>query len=549
MLDFLRTKKDRQMELPLSTGAERSCPLDSHCEPTRVHVERVLLFEGVQEVEVIEACQCNASPEECLRLPSLKTFFPDTPLEFTVDVGKCSNPAHARGGLFCAPVKFDCVLIKSPSGVEVVQTLENCEMKETCYRVSYVEYYYEIIHNSAGDSEERLTEIDVGRCLGSCTSGNHCLLRLQSCNPRPPNVLPEEDSEDTRTEALRRLLEVFGIEDPPRSPHHIKQPPQYMVDLYNTVAGADGITKDPDILEGNTVRSFLDKTHSDEMHFLFILSSVAKNERILTAELHLFRLRTKVAEGPFYKRHHFCQVSVYQVLDKNKLDSFEGKKLLAARLIALQGSGWEVFGITQAVRDWMEEDSSNHGLLVTVRGLGSAPVDPSMVRFASGRDHHESKKPMLVLFTDDGRRGAALPISSLPDLSPKTPDLPAEPLVPEVSGARTARSLDRFLPCQRQLLSVDFEEIGWSGWIISPKSYNAYHCKGSCPFPLGENMRPTNHATVQSIINALKLSQDVSSPCCVPDKLFSINLLYFDDDENVVLKQYDDMVAGSCGCH
>lgn len=67
---------------------------------------------------------------------------------------------HSRslsGGLFCAPVKFGCVLIKSPSGVEVVQTLENCEMKETCYRVSYVEYYYEIIHNSAGDSEERLT--------------------------------------------------------------------------------------------------------------------------------------------------------------------------------------------------------------------------------------------------------------------------------------------------------------------------------------------------------------------------------------------------------
>uniref|UniRef100_A0A8C3XV70 TGF-beta family profile domain-containing protein n=1 Tax=Chelydra serpentina TaxID=8475 RepID=A0A8C3XV70_CHESE len=345
--------------------------------------------------------------------------------------------------------------------------------------------------------------------------------------------------EDMRSEALRRLLEVFGIEDPPRSPHHIKQPPQYMVDLYNTVAGADGITKDPDILEGNTVRSFLDKTHSDEMHFLFILSSVAKNERILTAELHLFRLRTKVAEGPFYRRHHFCQVSVYQVLDKNKLDSFEGKKLLAARLIALQGSGWEVFGITQAVRDWMEEDSSNHGLLVTVRGLGTAPVDPSMVRFASGRDHHESKKPMLVLFTDDGRRGAALPISSLP----------AESLTPDVRGGRSARSLDQLLPCQRQLLSVDFEEIGWSGWIISPRSYNAYHCKGSCPFPLGENMRPTNHATVQSIINALKLSQGVSSPCCVPDKLFSINLLYFDDDENVVLKQYDDMVAGSCGCH
>lgn len=126
-----------------------------------------------------------------------------------------------------------------------------------------------------------------------------------------------------------------------------------------------------------------------------------------------------------------------------------------------------------------------------------------------------------------------------------------EPYEPAPNKTRMARALHEngHVPCQRHPLYVDFEEIGWSGWIISPRGYNAYHCKGLCPFPLGENMRPTNHATVQSIINALKLTQGVNSPCCVPDKLFSINLLYFDDDENVVLKQYDDMVAGSCGCH
>ncbi|XP_006025819.1 bone morphogenetic protein 2-like [Alligator sinensis] len=376
------------------------------------------------------------------------------------------------------------------------------------------------------------------------------LIRKQGCSPRPHRVLPEEDAGDRRAEAIKRLLELFGLEDPPRSPHHFKQPPQYMVDLYNTVADADGVTKNPDILEGNTVRSFLDKIHSDNMHFLFILSSVAKNEKVLTAELHLFRMRARVADGPAYKRHHFCQVSVYQVLDKSKLDSSEGKKLLSARLISLQGSGWEVFAITQAVRDWTEDESSNQGLLVSVRGLAGASVDaPHMVRFASGRDHHESKKPMLVLFTDDGRRGASVPANIFPDVNPQTPVPAAEPMAPKLNGPRITRSLDPVLPCQRHPLSVDFEEIGWSGWIISPRGYNAYHCKGSCPFPLGENMRPTNHATVQSIINALKLSEGVNSPCCVPDKLFSINLLYFDDDENVVLKQYDDMVAGSCGCH
>ena len=102
--------------------------------------------------------------------------------------------------------------------------------------------------------------------------------------------------------------------------------------------------------------------------------------------------------------------------------------------------------------------------------------------------------------------------------------------------------------CQRQELYVDFDEIGWSGWIISPKGYNAYHCKGMCPFPLGQNQKPTNHATVQSIVHALRIGKDVEMPCCVPNKLYSISLLYFDDHENVILKQYDDMVASSCGC-
>ena len=119
--------------------------------------------------------------------------------------------------------------------------------------------------------------------------------------------------------------------------------------------------------------------------------------------------------------------------------------------------------------------------------------------------------------------------------------------------------------CQRHEMYVDFERIGWAGWIISPKGYNAYQCRGVCPFPLGQNQHPSNHATVQSILHALRIdggggngvggpglgrdSTPVDTPCCVPNKLYSISLLYFDDDENVILKQYDEMVALNCGCH
>ncbi|XP_031148664.1 anti-dorsalizing morphogenic protein [Sander lucioperca] len=373
---------------------------------------------------------------------------------------------------------------------------------------------------------------------------------------RPPlsylenHFTADNESEEVRSAAIKRLLEVFGMEDPPAIHRH-KQPPQYMLDLYNTVADVDGVTKDPYLLEGNTVRSFFDKLRSEQVEFRFNLSTVARTEKILTAELHLFKLQPLAPLT--FNRHHFCQVSVYQLLDTSKNNKTQDKKLLSSRLIPVHSAGWEVFTITQAVRSWMIDEGSNMGLHVVVRTLGGSQMDQKLIRFASGRNHHQSKQPMLVLFTDDGRRRSTSLESIDPNDTTAISSLPQAPM--SGPSSRSTRSLDYSeeegvsLPCQRLPLYVDFEEIGWSGWIVSPRGYNAYHCKGSCPFPLGQNMRPTNHATVQSIINALKLIKGIEKPCCVPDKLFSINLLYFDDAENVVLKQYNDMVAGSCGCH
>lgn len=38
--------------------------------------------------------------------------------------------------------------------------------------------------------------------------------------------------------------------------------------------------------------------------------------------------------------------------------------------------------------------------------------------------------------------------------------------------------------CSRRKLVVDFADISWGEWIISPKSFEAHYCAGSCPFPL-----------------------------------------------------------------
>ncbi|NXU57729.1 BMP3 protein, partial [Turnix velox] len=102
--------------------------------------------------------------------------------------------------------------------------------------------------------------------------------------------------------------------------------------------------------------------------------------------------------------------------------------------------------------------------------------------------------------------------------------------------------------CTRRYLKVDFADIGWSEWIISPKSFDAYYCSGECQFPIPKALKPSNHATIQSIVRAVGVVPGIPEPCCVPDKMSSLSILFFDENKNVVLKVYPNMTVESCAC-
>ncbi|XP_068127239.1 bone morphogenetic protein 3 [Hyperolius riggenbachi] len=102
--------------------------------------------------------------------------------------------------------------------------------------------------------------------------------------------------------------------------------------------------------------------------------------------------------------------------------------------------------------------------------------------------------------------------------------------------------------CARRYLKVDFADIGWSEWIISPKSFDAYYCSGACQFPMSKSLKPSNHATIQSIVRAVGVVPGIPEPCCVPEKMSSLSILFFDENKNVVLKVYPNMTVESCAC-
>ncbi|XP_075361026.1 bone morphogenetic protein 7-like [Mycteria americana] len=361
--------------------------------------------------------------------------------------------------------------------------------------------------------------------------------------------------------ALQRLREVFDIEELPPDVLPRKKPPQFMVDLFNKVADANGITRAPGLLQGDVVRSFEDRVHVDQYHFYFDISAMEKGEQMLKAEFRVFKLkRTHVSRRSDVR--HFCKVEVYEVLESGSKP--QKKSLIASRLLSLYTEGWEVFNVTQTVSKWVGNSSSNHGFLITTTHVFHNRIEHNLIKFAKSQDTlQESRNALLVLFTNSNKRRSSsfVPSSTKPEMNPAKNDasrMPRETQIIESSNAGMSRrpraaaipsAKSQVTVCHRRELYVDFRAIGWSGWIIYPSGYNAFYCRGSCLFPLGESLNATNHATVQSIVHTLKLSQDVSTPCCVPDELKSLNLLYFDDKENVVLKNYKDMVATRCGCH
>ncbi|XP_029446487.1 LOW QUALITY PROTEIN: bone morphogenetic protein 6 [Rhinatrema bivittatum] len=384
-----------------------------------------------------------------------------------------------------------------------------------------------------------------------------------------------------KREMQKEILSVLGLSHRPRpQPHRSQQlrrqqppgggalpsAPRFMLELYRAAsgrerggepAGGGGAGPLPSaqdsafLSDADLVMSFVnlveyDKEFSPRLRhhkeFKFNLSQIPEGEAVTAAELRIYK---DCVMGSFENQTFL--ISIYQVLQEHHhrdSDLF----LLDTREVWASEEGWLEFDITATSNLWVMNPQHNLGLQLSVETKDGLHVNPSGAGLI-GRDGPYNKQPFMVAFfkVSEVHLRTTRSATSKRKQQNRNRSTPSQD-VSRTSSIADYNSSDLKTACRKHELYVSFQDLGWQDWIIAPKGYAANYCDGECSFPLNAHMNATNHAIVQTLVHLMNPDY-VPKPCCAPTKLNAISVLYFDDNSNVILKKYRNMVVRACGCH
>ncbi|XP_054462546.1 growth/differentiation factor 6-B [Anoplopoma fimbria] len=339
------------------------------------------------------------------------------------------------------------------------------------------------------------------------------------------------------------------------------EPHDYMLSIYKTFSTAERLGLNASFFRSskaaNTIASFVDSGHDDlpllplrRQQYLFDVSTLSRKAEVLGAELRIY---TKVS-GNF-------RISETEPVDVQLL-SCHDRQLLDSKTLDLQDSlrpKWEVLDVWEIFKEQQHLSQGKHFCLELRAMLDNPERELDLHHLGLHRHGRpQQKKAILVVFTRSKKRQTLFSERregrALLGLERKAKE--RGPAAKASRRRRTAASKTRHgkrhgkkskSRCSKKPLHVNFRDLGWDDWIIAPLDYEAYHCEGVCDFPLRSHLEPTNHAIIQTLMNSMNPS-NMPPSCCAPSKLSPISILYIDSGNNVVYKQYEDMVVESCGC-
>nr|AHC02688.1 MSTN2 [Takifugu flavidus]AHC02690.1 MSTN2 B [Takifugu flavidus] len=174
-------------------------------------------------------------------------------------------------------------------------------------------------------------------------------------------------------------------------------------------------------------------------------------------------------------------------------------------------SSWQSIDVKQVLSVWLRQPETNWGIEINAfdsRGKGLAVT--------STQPGEEGLQPFMEVKISEGPRRVRRDLGL--DCDENSPES----------------------RCCRYPLTVDFEDFGWD-WIIAPKRYKANYCSGECEYM---HLQKYPHTHLVNKANP----RGTAGPCCTPTKMSPINMLYFNQEQQIIYGKIPSMVVDRCGC-
>uniref|UniRef100_A0A8C7PWY4 Transforming growth factor beta n=1 Tax=Oncorhynchus mykiss TaxID=8022 RepID=A0A8C7PWY4_ONCMY len=258
--------------------------------------------------------------------------------------------------------------------------------------------------------------------------------------------------------------------------------------------------------------------------FRFNVSAMEKNStNLFRAEFRALRVPNSSA-----KRNE-QRIELYQILRPD--DHIAKQRYIGGKNVLTKGTPeWVSFDVTDTVREWLMYRGDLIYQIYPFFPYGMVYVgDYDESRWDLGRLKKQKEQlfPHLILMM-----------------------LPPHRIDAQSSSRRRKRALDTNYcfsnyeeNCCVRPLYIDFRQhLGWR-WIHEPKGYYANFCSGPCPYLRSAD---TTHSSMLSLYNTLN-PEASASPCCVPQDLEPLTILYY-VGRTPKVEQLSNMIVKSCKC-
>ncbi|XP_068194123.1 transforming growth factor beta-3 proprotein [Antennarius striatus] len=275
--------------------------------------------------------------------------------------------------------------------------------------------------------------------------------------------------------------------------------------------------------------------------FRFNVSVMEKNAT------NLFRAEFRALRIPNHNaKRNEQRIELYQILQKD--DPKAKQRYIGGKNVLTKGTPeWVSFDVTETVREWLMYRQTNLGLEISVH-CPCHTFRPNGDIIKNANEVLEAKFKGVEPDYDDLSRVKKQKEQLYPHLILMM--LPPHRLEAQSSSRRRKRALDTNYcfnnyeeNCCVRPLYINFrQDLGWR-WIHQPEGYYANFCSGPCPYLRSAD---TTHSSLLSLYNTLN-PEASASPCCVPQDLEPLTILYY-VGRSPKVEQLSNMVVKSCKC-